>query len=203
MDVAEQHRLQRWAAPQASQQGAWILQGDGIQAGVTDGQRGVVKGHNHGLTGRPQLPFEPIQLPRIEETRNTTAAVTAEHEQGPPINVQGRRSNHRPPPQGRTQQGLVVMVAGGQGQGDLPKRLHLIQRVQQTPVATPALVLAEVSGDQEEIRSPIDLRQGLPEAMDEGGHGGAAPAEAIGIRQKVGITELKEARHTNRAVRSP
>ena len=95
------------------------------------------------------------------------------------------------------------MVAGGQGQGDLPKRLHLIQRVQQTPVATPALVLAEVTGDQEEIRSPIDLRQGLPKAIDEGGHRGAAPAEAIGIRQEVGITELKEARHTNQAVRSP
>jgi hypothetical protein len=95
------------------------------------------------------------------------------------------------------------MVTRGQSQGHLPKRLHLLQRIQQTPVATPALVLAEVSGDQEEIRSPIDLRQGLPEAMDEGGRGGATPAEAIGIRQKVGITELKEARHTNRAVRSP
>ena len=86
------------AAPQASQKGVWLLQGDGIQAGVTNGQRGVVKGHNHGLTGRPQLPFEPIQLPRIEETRNTTAAVTGEHEQGPPTNVQGRRGNDRPPP---------------------------------------------------------------------------------------------------------
>ena len=163
----------------------------------------MVQGHNHRLTGRPQLPFEPSQLPQIEETRHTTAAVTGQHEQGPTANIHGCRGDHRPPPQSRTQQSLVVMVTRGQSQGHLPKRLHLLQRIQQTPVATPALVLAEVPGHQQEIRPPIDLRQGLPQAMDEGCHRGATTAQAIGIRQEVGITELKEARHTNQAVRSP
>jgi hypothetical protein len=203
MDMAKQNGLEHRGLLEALQKGPRILQRDRVQSRVPDWHRGMVKGQNHGLTSSRQLALQPGQLPRIEGTRNTTTAVGREQEQGPATAVQGRRGDHRPPSQGRAKQGQMVMVTRGQGQGHLLKRLKLIQSVQQTPIATPTLVLAEVSGDQEQIRSPIDLNQGLPEAMDQGSHGGATAAITTWVCQQMGIAELQEAWHTNRPGLAP
>jgi len=198
VDMAEENGFERWGPLQAAKKRARILQGDWIQTWITDRHRGMVQGQHHGLIGLCQLALEPVQLPGVKEARDSAAAVTREQQERPTPEVKGRRGDHSATSQGRSQQGRVVVVARGQGQGDLSQGLDGLKNLLQAAIAAPAFVLAEVPCDQQQIRGLIDLGQGLPQAVAQGGHGGTTSAVPPRVCQEVWITELKEARHTKR-----
>jgi hypothetical protein len=80
---------------------------------------------------------------------------------------------------------------GGEGFGELGS-----QNLAEPPVATPALVLAEVAADQQAIRerpAGPELGEGLPEPVPQQGRWPSTPQAAGRVRQQVGIAELEEA----------
>ena len=104
---------------------------------------------------------------------------------------------------GAKQLGMVVVArqqdrcrypprcGGGEGFGELGS-----QNLAKTPVAVPALVMAEIAADQQPIRERtvgLELGEGLPEPMTQQGRWPSAPQAAGRVRQQVGIAELQEA----------
>jgi hypothetical protein len=90
-------------------------------------------------------------------------------------------------PQGRLQQGGVIVIArqqrhGQPGSGEQLSELH---------IASPALVLAEITADQQQIRDIPKGGKSLLQAMAELSQGGAAPVATPPLTKKMGITELQ------------
>ena len=203
VDMAEKNGFEGWGPLEAAKKRAWILQSDRIQAWITNGHRGMVQSQHHGLIGQLQVALEPGQLPGVKEASNGATAVTREQQHRPVAEVQGRRGNHSATSQGRSHQGRMVVVARGQGQWNLPQRFNVLQGLLQAAIPAPAYVLAEVPCDQQQIRGLIDLGQGLPQAVAQRRYGGTTSAVPPRVCQEVRITQLKEARHTNRADQWP
>ena len=100
------------------------------------------------------------------------------------------RSDHGAAPQGGPQQGGVVVVARQQRH----RQRQRLQHFPQADVTAPALVIAEVTADQQQIGGLPErpkLAEGLLEPMVQQVQRRPAMAAAGGIGEQMGITQLK------------
>jgi hypothetical protein len=91
----------------------------------------------------------------------------------------------------------MIVVARDQGHRKPAQQIQLFKDLPQAHVATPALVLAEIPADQQQIRWLLQLPQGLPQAFQQGPTGRETAAMALGVGQQMGIAELKDPLHAS------
>ena len=117
--------------------------------------------------------------------------MAAQQQQLPAAQRKQRRRDPGLAPEGGPQQAWVIVVARQQGRRHCPR----FQQLPQAHVATQALVLAEITSDQEQIRGVTQLQERLVPSVLQRIQGHSAATASTGIRQQVGITQLQHPQH--------
>jgi len=175
-----------------------MLKRDRIEAGDANRLGWVVEDHPGGAIPIRQLLAEPIELVEMQRTGRTAGMMAGEQDQPPGAEGQGarRQAGHRP--ENLPQQGGIVVIAGKQRQGKACRG----QQVAQMAIASQAFVLAEIAADQEQIRPPVQLGQGLRQPVAEMLEGNDISVITCLVCEEVGITQLENLQAWGRTVRA-
>ena len=188
MDVSKEHRLQGPMGTQQLLKTSLIEEPDRIHAGITDGDRWMMKSdQQRQITALQTLETlrQPLELERAELTAGRSNLMAAQQQQPHTPHHQISRSSCPRPPQHRIEQQRMIVVA--RQQSDLAAHMSG-QRPSQPDIATPAFVLAKVTRDQNKIR--IQRAANLQGSL-EGCKWRPSPHQTLISRDQVWVTELK------------
>ena len=153
-------------------------------------------GHQQGPLRPRQLRRHPLQLARAQAAAHLAGQVAVEQQQLPGAPVQQRRRQDRLSTQGGAQRQSVVVVAGQQQRRLQRREWGVHQHLRQAPIAAPALVLAEITADQQPIGlQPFrrELAVCFGQGMAQQRQRRSAAAEPGRIGEQVRIAELQQA----------
>lgn len=188
--MTEEHEPHPREAPQQAEQGLAIGQGDAVQERIPDRQRRMVQGHHGwGVTGG-QDGLQPGQLPRPQGAVNRCGPVAVQQQHLPVAQPEAGRGDHRPASEHGLEQAGVIVIAGQQRH----RPVVVVEQPPQLDVAPPALVVAEIAADQQQIRGGgrlLQLPVGLLQTVTQTGQGLPASHQPLRIRQQMGITQLQ------------
>ena len=187
MDVAAEHDHRCTGLGEDTGQLGPIPQPDRIEERGADRQWRMVHHHKGGSLPAEQALTEPGQLRSAEPAPRIAAPVAGEQQQAPGAHSELSGRQHGLTTEHRLQQERVIVVPRQQRQGKAGGG----EQGSEMDVATPALVLAEITADQQQIRRSTNGFEGLKETVTQLLEGGTTPVATLLLAQQVGIAELQ------------